>query len=125
MDENGKVVEPKVVRSVHPLLDAEAIRIVKMMPDWIPGKQKGKKVSVYYYVPINFRLGDDKRSKTQVGTEISTEEGKISVVKFTEPTIKKDEEVYEVVETPPSFPGGEAGLMRYLAENIKYPVIAQ
>jgi len=38
------------------LLDKEAIRVVNMLPDWIPGRQRGKAVSVRYNVPIKFIL---------------------------------------------------------------------
>ena len=44
IDRNGKVVQPKVAYSVHPLLDQEALRIVRMMPDWKPGKLNGETV---------------------------------------------------------------------------------
>ena len=44
------------VRGVSPELDAEAIRVVSMMPKWIPGKQRGKAVAVKYTMPIMFRL---------------------------------------------------------------------
>ena len=54
--EDGKVSDVKVIRSVSPDLDAEAIRVVSMMPEWIPGKQRGKAVSVKYTMPIMFRL---------------------------------------------------------------------
>ena len=54
--ENGKVADIKVMRGVSPELDAEAIRVVGLMPDWIPGKQRGKAVAVKYTMPIMFRL---------------------------------------------------------------------
>ena len=54
--ENGKVADLKVVRGVTPELDAEALRVVGLMPDWIPGKQRGKAVAVKYTMPITFRL---------------------------------------------------------------------
>ena len=43
-----------VLRSVDPLLDAEAVRVVKMLPKWQPGKQGGKPVNVWYSVPVTF-----------------------------------------------------------------------
>ncbi len=52
----GKVADVKVVRGVHPLLDAEATRVVSSMPDWTPGQQRGKTVNVEYTIPINFAL---------------------------------------------------------------------
>ena len=42
------------MKSVHPLLDAEAIRIVQALPRWEPGKMRGEKARVHYVVPVNF-----------------------------------------------------------------------
>lgn len=56
IDEEGNVTEPKVKKSVDPLLDAEALRVVKMMPKWTPGMNEGKAVKVLYTVPFTFRL---------------------------------------------------------------------
>ena len=52
----GKVENAKIERSVSPALDAEAIRVVSMMPDWKPGRQRGQAVSVEYTIPIEFKL---------------------------------------------------------------------
>ena len=52
----GKVADVVVVRELYPSIDAEAIRIVKAMPDWIPGKDKGKNVSARVTLPIAFML---------------------------------------------------------------------
>ena len=53
---DGTVSDIKVVKSVDPYLDKEAIRVVGSMPKWKPGTQEGKPVRVKYTVPINFRL---------------------------------------------------------------------
>ena len=45
-----------VVRSAHPLLDKEALRVVKRMPRWKPGTLNGKLTKVKYSVPIRFKL---------------------------------------------------------------------
>ena len=58
IDRDGKVVQPKVAYSVHPLLDQEALRIIKMMPDWRPGKLNGETVKVKYVFPVTFRIKD-------------------------------------------------------------------
>ncbi|MDF1560302.1 MAG: TonB family protein [Bacteroidales bacterium] len=50
----GKVEDISVVRSLHPLLDEEAKRVLAGVADWTPGKQEGKPVDVYYAIPINF-----------------------------------------------------------------------
>lgn len=52
----GAVDQVQVARGVDPLLDEEAVRVVKQLPKWTPGRQRGKNVSVWYTVPINFQL---------------------------------------------------------------------
>jgi len=56
VEKDGAVSNVKVVRSVTPTLDAEAVRVIKAMPKWVPGKQDGKFVRVKYNVPVSFRL---------------------------------------------------------------------
>ena len=51
---DGQVSDVNVLRGVGPAADAEALRVVKMMPNWIPGEQSGKKVKVRYVLPIRF-----------------------------------------------------------------------
>ena len=53
---DGSITDPRVVKSVDPLLDKEAQRVVMSMPRWIPGKQNGSVVRVKYTVPVTFRL---------------------------------------------------------------------
>ncbi|PJJ54550.1 TonB family protein [Hymenobacter chitinivorans DSM 11115] len=52
----GKVKRAAVVKSRHPLLDAEALRVVSAMPAWKPGRHNGRPVSVSMTVPIEFKL---------------------------------------------------------------------
>jgi periplasmic protein TonB len=56
VDEQGKVRDPKVLRGIGGGCDEEAIRVVKAMPAWEPGKQRGKPVRVQYNLPIRFTL---------------------------------------------------------------------
>ena len=56
VDKAGKVNDIAVTKSAHPLLDAEAVRVIGEMPDWKPGSQKGKKVDVKMTVPVQFNL---------------------------------------------------------------------
>ncbi len=53
---DGSVKRVEVMRTVHPLLDEEAVRVVNSLPLWKPGKQNGKPVPVWYFVPVNFQL---------------------------------------------------------------------
>ena len=56
VETDGSITDVKVARSVDPFLDREAMRIVKAMPKWTPGKKDGKPVRVKYTVPVVFRL---------------------------------------------------------------------
>ncbi len=56
VNKDGSIVDIDVVRSVDPSLDKEAIRVIKSMPKWKPGKQRGKAVRVKFTLPIVFRL---------------------------------------------------------------------
>lgn len=56
VNRDGSIVDIEVVRSVDKSLDAEAVRVIKSMPKWSPGKQRGKSVRVKYTLPVNFRL---------------------------------------------------------------------
>ena len=56
IEKDGRIGEVKIARSVDPELDAEALRVVKSMPNFIPGRQDGKPVAVWYTIPISFKL---------------------------------------------------------------------
>lgn len=100
---NGSIDKVNVIRSVDKNLDAEAIRVVKAMPNWTPGTQRGKKVNVQYTLPINFALQGKSEEKKPSGDKDLT---------------------FTVVEEMPIFPGGDRGLWKYLGENVKYPAEA-
>ena len=56
VEKDGSLSEVKVVRSVDPDLDAEAVRVVSAMPKWKPGRQRGQVVRVKYALPVIFKL---------------------------------------------------------------------
>ena len=56
VEKDGSITDVEVVRSVHPDLDTEAVNMIKKMPTWKPGSQKGKPVRVKYTVPVNYRF---------------------------------------------------------------------
>ena len=62
VNQSGKVVNAKVVRGLEVNADAEGLRVVNSLPNWIPGEQNGKKASVYYTLPIAFKLGNSSNS---------------------------------------------------------------
>ena len=55
IDVDGSLVDAKIVRGVHPLLDAEALRVILSSPKWTPGRTRGKPVEVKFTFPVRFK----------------------------------------------------------------------
>ena len=109
VNKDGSITGDSIVRSVDPLLDAEALRVVRSMPNWTPGKQKGKPVRVRFTLPVIFHLnGDAPKQATEAKQPEAT-----------------DDKIFQVVEDQPEFPGGMEALMKHLSKEIKYPKEAQ
>lgn len=98
------VGEVKVLRSVDPRLDAEAIRVAKQLKFESPAMVGGKPVSVWYTLPLTFKLTDSKAPAPKK-TEISPDA------------------VFEMPETMPVYSSteGDAAMFRFLAMNLRYP----
>lgn len=62
VSETGAITNAVVIRGIDPACDAEALRVINAMPNWIPGKQNGKDVPVYFTLPIVYRLKTDKEA---------------------------------------------------------------
>jgi len=56
VEKDGSISDVKVVRGIGGGCDEEAVRVVKSMPRWKPGKQRGQPVRVYFTLPIEFKL---------------------------------------------------------------------
>jgi TonB family protein len=61
VDTDGKLTDVSVLKSVDPLLDSEAVRMIYAMPAWKPGMQDGKTVRVSFSVPVNFKIPAPKK----------------------------------------------------------------
>ncbi|MBE6284482.1 MAG: TonB family protein [Mediterranea massiliensis] len=176
---DGSITDAKVLRSVDPYLDKEALRVISAMPKWKPGKQGGKVVATRFTMPIDFRLPSDEPEERPVisaitlkvdgavpekptlkirGKEVSkilvdgkevpigdkevskilvdgkevpidefVENHPAAIGSFAEGEIHSTDaadQVFEIVEEAPEFPGGMQAMMEYLAKNIRYPAKA-
>ena len=65
VDKSGKVRDAEIVRGISPEYDQEVLRIISIMPEWIPGKQDGKAVSVKYVLPVSFALNQPEQKKVK------------------------------------------------------------
>lgn len=102
VEKDGKISEETVVRSVSPSLDAEALRIIRLMPAWTPGKQRGKAVDIKFTLPITFRLEQqDGLEKDDILFLVNGEEVSLDIIKALDPQkiasidIVKDPKVLE------------------------------
>ncbi|MGN6509346.1 MAG: TonB family protein [Chitinophaga sp.] len=85
-------------------LEEEAVRVVKGMPKWKPGKQNGRNVNVQFNLPIHFTLAPPPPPAPAKGAKQPDANG-----------------VFTFVEIAPTFKGGDAALNKYLSSNIHYP----
>ena len=100
---DGSISDARIVKSVDPLLDAEALRVINAMPAWIPGTQSGKPVNVKYTVPISFRLdGKTKEAPAAVGifTPTETSQKSSDVVKYEGTVSYNNVRTIRAAETP-------------------------
>ena len=94
VEKDGSISNAEVIKSVHELLDKEALRVVNAMPKWKPGMENGQPVRARFFVPISFKSQQSAEAK---------------------------EEVSEFLEDMPEFPGGGKAMMQWIAQNIQYP----
>lgn len=99
---DGSITDTEIIRGKHPLLDAEAERVVKSMPKMIPGTVNGKPVNVHYVLPIAFSLTGKPQPKVYSDEELK-------------------DKVFTAVEEMPRYPGGEVALMETVMKGLKYP----
>ncbi|MDE6352855.1 MAG: M56 family metallopeptidase [Muribaculaceae bacterium] len=114
VEATGKVGDVKIIRGASEAFDAEVIRVVKTLPDFVPGKENSKDVAVWYNLPIKFAPNSEKTAIKESSTVNETV------------TSKTDETpdasgVFRSVQKMPQFPGGEMALLEYVMRNLKYP----
>ena len=97
---DGTIGNTSIIKSLSPAADEEAIRVLKAMPKWTPGKLKGTDVNVEIGLPIRFDY--------------------VAIA-----TLEKSKLICDGVEKAARFPGEEHALFRYLAQNIEYPDLAK
>jgi TonB family protein len=131
INKKGEIISPKIIRGLGDGLDEEVIRVVREMPEWIPGKQNGKKVSVSYNLPVKFKI------EGNAPVEKEDTEAKIHVIGH-KASKTEDKEIFSEVDQMPFFPGcadiddleerktcATQKLLMYIYKNITYPELAR
>ena len=124
VNKDGSVSDVVIVRGIDPLLDAEAVRVITLMPKWEPGMQKGKNVNVRFTLPVKFSI------PTEEETLRESQRMKIAALDFqqsfqikyepqkTIPSINitNNKKMY-VIDKLPEYPGGIRAMLSFLGEN--------
>jgi len=105
VERDGAITGAEVLRGIGGGCDEEALRLVAAMPAWEPGMEKGERVRVRQVLPIRFTLPE------AAGTPLDGEE-------------EDPRDAVVIKDAPPSFPGGDEALERYVKSNVRYPVEA-
>jgi TonB family protein len=122
----GKISHIKVIKRIGGGCDEEVVRIVKLFPDWIPGQLSGKTINVYCSIPVSFKKeGKTIPSDEQISDLLKVEVSLAKSDSLNEVPSETDNEPLQYVEQMPEFPGGINGLMKYLSNNIEYPLYAE
>lgn len=127
VDKNGNITNPEMVRTIGDGCDEEVLRIVETFPQWHPGIHNGKKVAVYFNLPVKFKLaGEDK---------IASASKKKNIEKLKN---DNDGKAFSKVDQMPMFPGCEdmtdleerrncanQKMLMHIYKNITYPELAR
>ncbi len=136
VQKDGSISDIGIVKGVHPLLAAEAKRIVGSFPKFNPAILNGEPIAVRYTVTIPFVIDDVKEKSSSKAELPSSSEIKPQDFKDYNGTkeVSSDVEgkfdnndpkkVYTKTEKMPKFPGGDEALMKFLNDNINYPTEA-
>ncbi|HFA47784.1 MAG TPA: TonB family protein [Bacteroidetes bacterium] len=119
VEKDGSISNAEVIRSIGDGCDEEVLRVVGMMPNWTPGRQRGKEVRVQFNLPVKFKLDS-------------------SSPPLPNPNFNDGEEFFKVVEDMPLFPGcdnltdkkertkcSQERMLDFIYSNIKYPQAAR
>jgi len=113
----GAIEKVIVITSLDKYCDAEAIRLIKKMPKWIPGKINGVPADMHRVIVVDFIKDTNKRVTTIADMRSITTCGGIES--------QNSETIFTVVEQMPQFPGGEVAMNEFIKKNLKYPELSK
>ena len=134
VETNGAITGIRIVEGLgNKAINAAAVKLIKDMPDWVPGEKNGRRVRVRCLLSLNYtantpveETGSDMEfSNDRADNATSTDEViPVAVAEKTESRPADDNVSYNMVEQKPSFPGGESAMFRWISENMTYPATA-
>lgn len=119
VEKDGTLSNFKIIHRADSLLNAEALRILELMPPWRPARYKGEIVRAESYVPMYFRLNKNMaaRAKKSCPSETATSKAYAK----TNNEVLEQNEILTIVDHMPNYVYGEQGLAEFISHNIRYP----
>lgn len=114
VERDGSLTDFDLIHRADPLLDQEALRILKSMPPWRPAKNNNQIVRSKSYVPMYFKLNKNAASISKSGSNVAQSYGK-------KDESIKNSPIYSIVDIMPRYPYGEKELAGFISHNIRYP----
>ena len=114
VETDGTLTDFELLHRAGEELEAEALRIIKSMPPWRPGKNRGQIVRTKSYVPMYFKLNKNAEARTRIAKAGAQSYGK-------QDEEIKNSEIYSIVDVMPKYPHGERELSGFIAHNMRYP----
>ncbi|MDD4459079.1 MAG: energy transducer TonB [Proteiniphilum sp.] len=119
VEKDGTLSNFNIIHRADPLLDAEALRILQLMPPWRPARHNGEVVRAESYVPMYFRL--NKQTARVAPRSRPSETATARAYAKTDKEILEQQEILTIVDQVPRYAYGEEGLSEFIAHNIRYP----
>lgn len=125
VNKNGQVGDIEIIRGFDPDADDEVLRVVRMMPDWIPASVHGVSVDFVQFITVTFTITEALLEEAKHPKENSPIPSDSPAVTIPLDSLHIEKEVFEPVidslNTDPQYPGGKEALEAYLKTNMKYP----
>jgi TonB family protein len=116
VEKDGKLSNFNIIHRADPLLNEEALRILKNMPPWRPARHNGEIVRSESYVPMYFKLNKNAQYTTRPSSSATAR-----AYAKTDPSIIENSEIYTIVDKMPEYQYGEKELANFISHNMRYP----
>lgn len=116
VEKDGTLSNFNIIHRADPLLNEEALRILKNMPPWRPARHKGEIVRSETYVPMYFKLNKNAQYTTRPSSSATAR-----AYAKTDASIIENNDIYTIVDKMPEYEYGKSGLSKFIAHNIRYP----
>ncbi len=121
VEKDGNITHAKVLRGIGDGCDEESLRVVKEMPKWTPGEQRGKFVRVKFNLPIIFKLKEQEELEEKKSFPPPPPPEPESIELIDESVAIKAPETDTITEIMPTFPREKGSMYGFISKNLNYP----